>query len=127
MSIVWLIAAVAALFAAFDLFSAVLSQTGQVEAARAAVDVGIAAVPYCLARGIQEFVRDLAPNKTLDVLNTHTKLLASLANSAPSAEHSPDPKPEQQMWRMCPSCRTPYGATETKCRGCGSALPPATS
>lgn len=91
--IFWIVSILGAAVGAFQLaetFSSAASAPQQ--AAGAAMAAACAVIPYCLARAIQALA---APEEAqLKVLNekieTHTKLLASMANTLFPAEKKPE-------------------------------------
>jgi hypothetical protein len=80
----WVVAAIGALAGSLFVIGAFFEDSAPKQAASAAVGLGLAVIPYCLARSCDEYnnetVRELkALNETMA---THTRLLAEVANNA---------------------------------------------
>lgn len=83
------------------------------QAAGAALAVAWTVIPYCFARAIIAMCSspEQAELKKLnETLATHTRLLATLANTAPPPEF------------RCLTCKGPISTGQTNCLGCGVAL-----
>ena len=85
MKFLWIVASLFAMLAAVVLFDAFidLKQSAPQQAAEVAMAIGVAVIPYCFARCVQQSLR-----KDDEVAAKQTKLLAQIANSMAEKDKS---------------------------------------
>jgi|HubBroStandDraft_6_1064221.scaffolds.fasta_scaffold397438_2 hypothetical protein len=81
MKTLWILSMLAAVVGGLAVMGGVaLANGAPQEAAAAAIGLSIAVIPYCFARACESIDNEKRVQQRLDVLATHTRLLAEIAN-----------------------------------------------